>query len=369
MEDEEKIEHFLMQHKRLPAKLGDPGAFAINAFINGQSQMVMLDLGASVSILPSFIYDTLESPEMRATRSVIQLANGTHIMPLGMVENVVVTVSGLSFAVDFYIVDIQGPELDIPIILGRPFLNTSSAVINVRARTVSVGNGEKIVNIHVRNNPTSVHHPTFLKERIRDSKDIAFDLEMEKLAMEDVEKREEDTTNPRVTNILPRPAVVSGSSGTGTEGVTPRRIGVPTQLIMMKVQSSQSRRRERKRLAKEEALKKAEEEAAKGEAAKVEIPEAAKEEEAIAEEQKADVKEENSETAMVAQAIDMPHLATPDAKYAPANPPQCNKCGGVAASPRIRRKKAKKDRYLEQFLVPTSAETQPRQSTRIPAQP
>ena len=192
---------------------------------------------------------------------------------------------------------------------------------------------------------------------------------MEKLAMEDVEKREEDTTIPRVTNILPRPAVVSGSSGTGTEGAAPRWIGVPTQLIMVKVQSSQSMRRERKRLAKEEALKKAEEEAAKWEAAKVEIPKAAKEGEAIAEEQKAGVTEEKIETAMVAQAFDMPNFLTPDARYAPTNPPQYNKCGGVVASPRIRKKKAKKDRYLDQFRVPTSAEALPKQSTSISAQP
>ncbi|MCI75994.1 hypothetical protein A2U01_0097263, partial [Trifolium medium] len=58
----------------------------------------------------------------------IVLADQSVLRPSGIIKDVLVKIKDLVFPVDFVIIDIE-KDADIPIILGRPFLATSRAVI------------------------------------------------------------------------------------------------------------------------------------------------------------------------------------------------------------------------------------------------
>ena len=67
----------------------------------------MLDLGASINIMPYFIYATLNLRPLDETGIIIQLANRSNAYPKWVVEHVLVQVNELVFPADFYVLDIE----------------------------------------------------------------------------------------------------------------------------------------------------------------------------------------------------------------------------------------------------------------------
>ncbi|MCI20583.1 hypothetical protein A2U01_0041745, partial [Trifolium medium] len=65
------------------------------------------------------------------------------------IKDVLVKIKDLTFPVDFVIVDIE-EDVDIPIILGRLFLATSRAVIDMEKEelTLRMGDKERLIRIH-----------------------------------------------------------------------------------------------------------------------------------------------------------------------------------------------------------------------------
>jgi hypothetical protein len=68
----------------------------------------MLDLGSSINVMPTSIYDSLSLGPLQPTGLLIQLANRSITRPKGVVENVLVKVNDLIFPTYFYILDMQG---------------------------------------------------------------------------------------------------------------------------------------------------------------------------------------------------------------------------------------------------------------------
>ncbi|GJY86364.1 reverse transcriptase domain-containing protein [Tanacetum coccineum] len=101
---------------KIPFKETDPGSFTIIS--------LMLDLG-----------------ELKPTRMCIELANKSTQYPRGIAENVIIKINKFIFPVDFVVLDMK-EDHNIPIILGRPFLATTHAMINVFNKKISfeVGN-------------------------------------------------------------------------------------------------------------------------------------------------------------------------------------------------------------------------------------
>ena len=93
----------------------------------------MLDLGASINVMPYSIYYSLNLGPLEETGMVIQLVDRSNIYPRGVVEDVLVQVNELVFPADFYIIDMEDEASckPTPNLLGRPFLNTAQAMINV----------------------------------------------------------------------------------------------------------------------------------------------------------------------------------------------------------------------------------------------
>nr|GEZ92374.1 reverse transcriptase domain-containing protein [Tanacetum cinerariifolium] len=122
--------------KKLPEKLGDPGRFLIPCdFSKFDNCLALADLGASINLMPLSIWKKLRLLTLNDTKMVLELADRTISKPTGVAENVFVKVGKFYFHVDFVVLDfIVDPR--VPLILGRHFLSTAHAIINVHEREI-----------------------------------------------------------------------------------------------------------------------------------------------------------------------------------------------------------------------------------------
>ena len=119
---------------KTPVKYKDPGSPTISVNIGGTCiDKALLDLGASVNLLPYSVYKQLGLEELKPTNINLSLADRSVKIPKGIVEDVLVKVYKFYHPMDFVVLDTEpiaiGPN-HVPIILGRPFLATSNAIIN-----------------------------------------------------------------------------------------------------------------------------------------------------------------------------------------------------------------------------------------------
>ena len=119
---------------KTPVKYKDPGCPTISVNIGGISvEKALLDLGASVNLLPYSMYKQLGLGELKPTSITLSLADRSIKIPKGTIEDVLIQVDRFYYPVDFVMLDTEpvavGPN-HVPIILGRPFLATSNSIIN-----------------------------------------------------------------------------------------------------------------------------------------------------------------------------------------------------------------------------------------------
>lgn len=110
-------------------------------------ERAMLDLGASINVMPRSVYASLNLGSLKNTAVIIQLADRTNAYPEGVIDNVLVQVNELIFPADFYVVDMDDDTSPNPahILLGRTFLKTASTMIDVHNGTLTMEfDGEKI---------------------------------------------------------------------------------------------------------------------------------------------------------------------------------------------------------------------------------
>ena len=116
--------------RKLPQKLKDPSSFTILCTIgNAIFDRALCDLGASINLMPLFIFRRLGLGEARPTTVTLQLADRSLKHPRGVIEDVLVKVDKFIFPADFIVLDME-EDKEIPIILGRPFLATRRAMID-----------------------------------------------------------------------------------------------------------------------------------------------------------------------------------------------------------------------------------------------
>ncbi|KAL8492812.1 hypothetical protein ACS0TY_024128 [Phlomoides rotata] len=90
------------------------------------------------------LFKTLGLGELKPTTMNLQLADRTVTYPRGIVEDVLVKVDKFIFPIDFVVLDMVEDKA-IPLILGRPFLATGGALINVRNGELTLDvSGEKV---------------------------------------------------------------------------------------------------------------------------------------------------------------------------------------------------------------------------------
>nr|GEV35575.1 reverse transcriptase domain-containing protein [Tanacetum cinerariifolium] len=133
--------------KKLPEKLGDPGRFLIPCdFFEFDNCLALADLGESVNLMPLSIWKKLKLPTLNDTKMVLELADRTISKPTGVAENVFVKVGKFYFPADFVVLDfIANPR--VPLILGRPFLSTAHAIINVYEKEIIIRQDQQSLTI------------------------------------------------------------------------------------------------------------------------------------------------------------------------------------------------------------------------------
>ncbi|GJV72361.1 DNA-directed DNA polymerase [Tanacetum coccineum] len=115
----------------LPRKEKHLESFTLPCYINNVCfEKALADLGASVSVMPLSTYLTLGLGELAHTKLSVELANKTVKHPKGIDENILVWIGKFVFPVDFIILDMS-EDVNVPLILGRPFLSTAHAKIDV----------------------------------------------------------------------------------------------------------------------------------------------------------------------------------------------------------------------------------------------
>ncbi|CAN6440702.1 unnamed protein product [Victoria cruziana] len=127
--------------RRLPPKLEDPGAPIIPCMLGDiHVERALLDLGASVNVLPGCFYDACQLEGLKPINMTIQMADRSVKRPRGVLEDVLIQIEDLIFPVDFIILDMEGVDVEhqTPIILGRPFLATANACINCRTGVLEI---------------------------------------------------------------------------------------------------------------------------------------------------------------------------------------------------------------------------------------
>ncbi|GJT14789.1 reverse transcriptase domain-containing protein [Tanacetum coccineum] len=128
---------------KVPEKLKDPGKFLIPCALQELNRTSALaDSGASINLLPHSIYKQLGLEALTPTRMTLELANRSITHPMGIAEDVVVRVDGFTFLADFVVVNFK-PDPRVPIILGRPFLRTAKALIDLYEETLTLRVGKE----------------------------------------------------------------------------------------------------------------------------------------------------------------------------------------------------------------------------------
>ncbi|GJZ19514.1 reverse transcriptase domain-containing protein [Tanacetum coccineum] len=122
--------------------------------------LALSDLGASINLMPLSIWKELSLPALTKTRMILELVDRMISTPTGIAEDVFVKVGTFFFPADFVVVDyVADPR--VPLILGRPFLRTARALIDVHVNRVDVIDiaceeyVQEVLEISKSGNPTS----------------------------------------------------------------------------------------------------------------------------------------------------------------------------------------------------------------------
>ncbi|RVW29295.1 hypothetical protein CK203_103588 [Vitis vinifera] len=136
-----------------PLKYKDPGSPTISVMIGGKVvEKALLDLGASVNLLPYSVYKQLGLGELKPTAITLSLADRSVKIPRGVIEDVLVQVDNFYYPVDFIVLDTDPTVKEanlVPIILGRPFLATSNAIINCRNGLMQLTFGNMTLDLNI----------------------------------------------------------------------------------------------------------------------------------------------------------------------------------------------------------------------------
>ncbi|GJS07362.1 DNA-directed DNA polymerase [Tanacetum coccineum] len=131
-------ECFAIIQRSLPQKERDLGSFTLPCLIGPLAvKNALADLGASINLMPHSLFRRLGISKLKPTKISIQLPYRSIKYPIRVCENLLVKASKFIFLVDFVVLEIDEDEL-VPIILGRPFLTTERAIIDVHKGKLSL---------------------------------------------------------------------------------------------------------------------------------------------------------------------------------------------------------------------------------------
>nr|GEU31204.1 hypothetical protein [Tanacetum cinerariifolium] len=183
--------------KEVARKIGDPGKFMILCDFLGMAECLALaDLGASINLMPFFVWNKLYLPNLSPTCMTLELADHLISRPVGVAEDVLVKVGTFHFPSDFVVVDFDA-DPRVPLILERSFLKTRRALDDVFEACKEYS--QEVLgffDVIASDNPTPYYDPivstTFLTLTSFENSDFLLEEVDAFLALED------DPTSPKV---------------------------------------------------------------------------------------------------------------------------------------------------------------------------
>ena len=196
---------------KTPVKYKDPGSPAISVNIGGTCvEKALLDLETSVNLLPYSVYKQLRQGRLKPTTITLSLADRSLKLPKGIVEDVLVKVDKFYYPIDFVVLDIELVAMGahyVPIILGRPFLATSNAIINYQNGVMQLTFGNMTLELNIFYSSSKHANPE--KEGPKEvcligtsvGKHCAWKLKGE--LMESLEEFDKELSTPPITPVAP----------------------------------------------------------------------------------------------------------------------------------------------------------------------
>ncbi|GJY94677.1 reverse transcriptase domain-containing protein [Tanacetum coccineum] len=138
----------ILQNK-VPPKLKDPGSFLIPCNFNKAfSCNALADLCASINLMSYSLYAKLSLETLKPTKMSVRLADRSFQYPVRIAKNMLVEVGKFTFLADFVILEME-EDSKVLLILGRPFLHTSDAVIRVKQKQLNLRVGTERMIFHI----------------------------------------------------------------------------------------------------------------------------------------------------------------------------------------------------------------------------
>ena len=107
-----------------------------------------------MNILPYSVYEKLGIEELKPIEITLQLADRSVRVSKGVVEDVLIKVSDFIYPVNFVILKtkpVSNPKGHIPVILGRPFLATTTTLINCHDGLMKLSFGNISIDLNIFN--------------------------------------------------------------------------------------------------------------------------------------------------------------------------------------------------------------------------
>ncbi|CAM8928960.1 unnamed protein product [Rhodiola kirilowii] len=145
------VECSAIVQSRMPKKMQDHGSFSIHISLGkNEIDRALCDLGASISLIPYSLFEQIDVGELHPTTISLKLADRSSRIPRGVLRDVPIKVGKFFIPVDFYVLEMD-VEQEMPVILGRPLLNTVEAVIRCGEGSIELKIGDEKLKFFLKN--------------------------------------------------------------------------------------------------------------------------------------------------------------------------------------------------------------------------
>ena len=140
--------------KSLPAKMKDLGSLTIPCSIGKyEFKEALCDSSASINLMPLLMVKRLSLGELTPAAITLQMADRSMAQPKGVLEDVLVKIGKFIFLVDFIVIKME-EDTQVPLLLGRPFLATGAALIDVQKGELTLRVGDEAVQFNLNKSLT-----------------------------------------------------------------------------------------------------------------------------------------------------------------------------------------------------------------------
>ena len=115
---------------------------------NFEFRKALCDSGASINLMPLYVVKRVSLGEFTPTTMTLQMEDRTMAQPEGVLEDILIKVGKFISLVDFVVMDME-QDTQVPLLLGRPFLATGAALIDVKKGELTLRVGDEAVHFNL----------------------------------------------------------------------------------------------------------------------------------------------------------------------------------------------------------------------------